>query len=316
MSQLSSKFIIIRAAIVSLIILTQIQGIAQRRLSHSFLGLGKANGAVIVGEDKQVKWQVDLPCSDGWVLPNGNVLLAVYPTNGYPKGGVVELDRDTKEVLFSYQGQQSEISTVQMLNGGNFLIAELGAKPRAIVVNRRGRIMSETPLACQSENFHMETRMLRRLSNGNYLVPHLLDFAVKEYEPKTGRVVQTFYTDDRGRSKRDWPFTAIRLRNENTLIGCTNGNRVIEVDSSGKIVWWVDNGDLGEPLLDDACGVQRLPNGNTVVTSYHAKDDAVKLLEITRDKKVVWRYSGMKSGFHHFQILTTNGRILRQNGLK
>ena len=144
----------------------------------------------------------------------------------------------------------------------------------------------------------------------------MLDFAVKEYEPDTGKVVRTFATDDRGREKRDWPFTAIRLSNGNTLIGCTNGNRIIEVDGDGKIVWSVTNEDLGENLFDDACGVQRLPNGNTVVTSYHAKGDSVKLFEVTRDKKVVWRYSGMKAGFHHFQILTTNGKPVDPNTWK
>ena len=162
----------------------------------------------------------------------------------------------------------------------------------------------------------MQTRMLRLLPNGNYIAPHLLDFAVKEYEPDTGKVVRSFPTDDRGRAKRDWPFTAIRLANGNTLIGCTNGNRIIEVDGKGKIVWSVDNKDIGENLFDDACGVQRLPNGNTVVTSYHAKGDAVKLFEVTRDKKVVWRYNGLAAGFHHFQILTTNGQPVKDNTWK
>jgi outer membrane protein assembly factor BamB len=158
--------------------------------------------------------------------------------------------------------------------------------------------------------------MLRRLPNGNYIAPHLLDFAVKEYNPRTGEVLRTFPTDDRGRDKRDWPFTAIRLSDGNTVIGCTNGNRVIEVDEDGRIVWKVDNEDLGEDLLDDACGVQRLPNGNTVITSYHAKGDAVKLTEVTRDKKVVWTYDGGKHGFHHFQILTTNGKRVEENTWK
>ena len=83
---------------------------------------------------------------------------------------------------------------------------------------------------------------------------------------------------------------------------------MIEVDAKGKIVWSVDNDDIGKKLIDDACGVQRLPNGNTVITSYHAGGDKVKLLEVTRDKKVVWTYNGMNAGFHHFQILTTNGK--------
>jgi outer membrane protein assembly factor BamB len=244
------------------------------------------------------------------------VLLALYGTKNFPNGGVVEVERKTKKILWSYKGQQKEISTVQPLGDGKYLVAELGPEPRAIVINRKGEILKSTPLACQKKNFHMQTRMLRSLPNGNYIAPHLLDFAVKEYEPDTGKVVHSFPTDDRGRTKRDWPFTAIRLANGNTLVGCTNGNRIIEVDAKGKIVWSVTNTDIGENLFDDACGVQRLPNGNTVVTSYHAKGNAVKLFEVTRDKKVVWRYNGQRAGFHHFQILTTNGKPVKDNTWK
>jgi len=285
-------------------------------ITHSFLGVGKANQAVIVAEDGTVEWKFEKPASDGWVLPGGNVLLALYPTEGFPGGGVVEVDRESKKIIFQYKGQQKEISTVQALSKGRFLVAELGPEPRALVIDRNGDILKSTPLQCQTSNFHMQTRMLRVLPNGNYIAPHLLDFAVKEYDPDTGKVLRTFPTDDRGRDKRDWPFTAIRLKDGNTLIGCTNGNRIIEVDAGGKIVWSVSNDDIGENLFDDACGAQRLPNGNTVITSYHSSGERVKLFEVTREKKVVWRYSGMQHGFHHFQILTTNGKPLKENTWK
>ena len=285
-------------------------------VTHSFLGVGKANRVVIVNEAGDVEWKFDMPASDGWVLPNGNVLLALYGTKDYPNGGVVEVERATKKIVFSYKGQQKEISTVQQLENGNLLVAELGPEPRAIVLNSDAEIVKSTPLQCQKANAHMQTRMLRQLPNGNYIAPHLLDFAVKEYDPETGKVLKVFPTDDRGRQKRDWPFTAIRLENGNTLIGCTNGNRIIEVDADGQIVWSVDDNDIGEKLFDDACGAQRLPNGNTVITSYHAKGDQVKLFEVTRDKKVVWKFNGLKAGFHHFQILTTNGKPVTPNTLK
>ena len=280
-------------------------------IKHSFLGLGKANRAVIVGEDGKVEWKYDAPASDGYVLENGNVLLALYPTKAFPGGGVVEVERKTNKVVFEYKATQKEVSTALVLPDNNILLTELGPKPRAVVVNRKGEVVHSTPLQCQVKNAHMQVRMLRLLPNGNYIAPHLLDFAVKEYEPETGKVVRTIPTDDRGRAKRDWPFTAIRLENGNTLIGCTNGNRVIEVDANNKIVWSVTNEDLGQKIIADACGVQRLPNGNTVITSYHAKGKSTKLFEVTRDKKVVWSYSGMQSGFHHFQILTTNGKPVK-----
>ena len=292
------------------VVLSCAPALAADPITHSFLGVGKANQVVIIGEDNAQQWHYPVPASDGWVLPNGNVLLAVYPTADYPGGGVIEVSPQTDEVVFRYQGQQAEISTAIKRADGTYLIVELGPEPRAIVVDATGTIQRATPLACQKGNAHMQTRMLRELPNGHYLAPHLLDFAVKEYDPESGRVLKTFTTDDRGRDKRDWPFTAIRLADGNTLIGCTNGNRVIEVDETGAIVWSVSNEDLGEPLLDDACGVQRLPNGNTVITSYHAAGDRVKLCEVTPEKEVVWRYTGMNAGFHHFQILTTNGMPL------
>ena len=78
--------------------------------------------------------------------------------------------------------------------------------------------------------------MARKLANGNYLVPQLLDKVVREYTPE-GKIVWEAKTPD-------MPFTAIRLDDGNTLIGCTLGNLVIEVDAAGKIVWQVTNDDL------------------------------------------------------------------------
>ena len=56
-----------------------------------------------MGEDGKVEWSVDLPASDGWVLPSGNVLLAVYPCEDYPNGGVAEIERATKNHLANFQ---------------------------------------------------------------------------------------------------------------------------------------------------------------------------------------------------------------------
>jgi len=108
-----------------------------------------------------------------------------------------------------------------------------------------------------------------------------------------------------GREAKNWPFTAIRLENGNTLINLTNGNKTIEVDATGEVVWKVSNDDFPNSPFDDPCGAQRLPNGNTVIASYHAKE-GIKLFEITREKEMVWNYEGPYR-VHHFQILTTNG---------
>jgi hypothetical protein len=99
--------------------------------------------------------------------------------------------------------------------------------------------------------------------------------------------------------------TIERFEHGNTLVCLTNGNKVVELDADGKVLWKVGNDDLPGDPIDDACGGQRLPNGNTVITSYHARV-GVKLLEVTPEKKIVWTYEGPHRA-HHFQILTTNG---------
>ena len=155
----------------------------------------------------------------------------------------------------------------------------------------------------------MQTRMARKLANGNYLVPHLLAFKVKEYQPD-GAVVKVFKTDLEelgGREAKNWPFTAIRLENGNTLVNLTNGNKTVEFDRDGKVVWKVSNKDV-DGRFADPCGGQRLANGNTIICSYGQKDPKkVKLFEVTPDKTVVWEFFHPKVRAHQVHVLTTNG---------
>jgi hypothetical protein len=278
---------------------------ADEPVRHSFFVAGPTFTGII-DEDGKESWSAGKPAArDGWILENGNALIAW-------KTVVKEMTRD-KTTVFEYKLDTSkkignkEIGTVQRLENGNTLITELGKTPRLLEVTRDGTIAVECPLKPETKNTHMQTRMARKLANGNYLVPHLLAFKVKEYKPD-GEVVRVFATDLKslgGREAENWPFTAIRLANGNTLVCLTHGNKVVELDSDGNVVWQVSNDDLPQKPFDDACGGQRLSNGNTVVTAYHAKV-GVKLFEVTPEKKIAWTYEGPHRA-HHFQILTTNG---------
>jgi hypothetical protein len=275
-------------------------------ITHSFLATGAET--YIRSGDGQTVWRYPHSTRDGWVLPNGNVLLAISKGDEYPGGAVLELTREGKRV-FEFKGAQSEVNTTQALTNGNIMLTEAGEKPRLLEVDRQGGIVVEVPLSCQTTNHHMQSRMARKLANGNYLVPQLLDKVVREYTA-AGKIVWDVKTPN-------WPFTAIRLANGNTLIDCTYGHQVIEVDPAGKTVWELSNKDLPKPFIKDACGGQRLPNGNTVITSYGIGADQTKLLEVTPDKKVVWTYSDPgKNGIHHFQILDTNDKPLEGTPLR
>src|SRR5262245_30860151 len=176
-------------------------------LTHGFLATGADTR--IVDAAGQVVWKYPLSTRDGWVLPNGHLLLAVSKGKEFPGGGVVEVTRDG-QTLFEWRGTQSEVNTVQALPDNKFLVSEAGAKPRLLELDRQGKILLEIPLTCQNTNHHMESRMARKLPNGNYLVPQLFDKVVREYDA-TGRIVWEVKTPN-------WPFTAIRLPNGNTLI--------------------------------------------------------------------------------------------------
>jgi hypothetical protein len=267
-------------------------------IQHAFLATG---GETFLADDSgKATWTYPHPSRDGWVLDSGAVLLALSRSKTYPGGAVVEVARDGK-VLFEFKGSQSEVNTVQPLGDGKVLLTEAGDRPRILEVGRDRKVLAEVPLQAQTKDHHLQTRMTRKLANGYYLVPQLLDRVVREYDPK-GNVVWEAKTPH-------MPFTAIRLPDGNTLIGCTLGNLVIEVDRDGKEVWRVSNDDLPGKPINDACGVQRLANGNTVITSHYATAAQVKLLEVTRAKKVVWTYTDdRKAGIHHFQILDPAGR--------
>ena len=270
-------------------------------IRHSYLVMGARTA--IIGEDGQVAWEYKGGTRDGFILPNGN-LLAAWSDR------VEEVTPDKKVVgTYVRSAENSEIGTVQRLYNGNTLVTELGKRPRLLELNPEGKIVLDVPLQPETDNAHMQTRMARQLRNGNYLVPHLLAFAVKEYTPE-GKVVAAIRTDLPelgGRPQENWPFTAIRLDNGNTLVSLTHGNKVAEFNTSGQVVWKVTNDQVGG-LFKDPCGSQRLANGNTVVGS-HAANQGISMVEVTPDHKIVWTSDHpAAAGVHHFQVLTTNGK--------
>lgn len=294
-----------------LVCITAIHCQADEPLSHSFFIAGPTFTGII-GEAGEELWDAKRPAArDGFILPNGNALIAWSDE-------VRELTRN-HETVFHYKKSESnnEISTAERLSNGRTLITELGGNPRLMEIDSNGNVAVEFALLPETDNAHMQTRMARKLDNGNYLVPHLLAFKVKEYSPD-GKVVTEFATDDTslgGRTAENWPFTAIRLPNGNTLVNLTHGNKTIELNPRGDVVWKISNDDFAkEKPFADPCGGQRLPNGNTVIASY-GSNDSIKVFEVTPDKKIVWTYRGPHRA-HEIQVLTTNGAAIEGKPMK
>ncbi len=271
---------------------------ASNTISHSFI-VGDYGGSRvrIVSEAGEIEWEFRAPgVQDVWQLPNGNVLFS-------HTRGVKEVSRDNKTVWRYRAKKGTEVHSCQPLPNGNYLVAVSG--PCVVLeITPDNDIVKTVKLTTNQDNPHAQMRQVRKLKNGGYIVGHNSDGVVREYDAD-GKVVRTIKVDGN-------PYCGLRLPNGNTLIGCGDGHKIVEVDPQDKIVWQIDENDLpGNPLRFIA-GFHRLPNGNTVVCNWGGHGhvgEQPQLFEVTRDKKVVWQIFDYEkfSTISNVQILDVAG---------
>lgn len=281
-----------------------IRQVSAEGIRHSFLVSGTTTTAII-GEDNAIIWELPGYSREANMLENGNILVSDAKV-------VREFAAGTHDVVWKYRlsRENAELGTVATrLANGNTMIVEQGPKPRILEVAPDGTIAVEVALQPETDDKHMQTRMARKRSNGNYLAPHLLAFKIKEYTP-AGEVVRSIATDlpeFGGRDAHNWPFTAIELENGNIYADLTHGDKVAEFDAEGNLAWSCTNEDV-DGRFKDPCGAQRLPNGNTVIGCYGQTDPTMpKVIEITPEKEVVWEFFHPEIRAHEIHVLTTNG---------
>ena len=173
-------------SVVALVVLLAGSADAAHRIALQ--GNGKL---AIVEKDGEITWQMKWGgIHDIHVLANGHIMVQ----QGSRK--VVEIDPKTKKVVWSYdsgtangnKGKRIEVHAFQPLANGRIMIAESGAR-RIIEINRAGKILHSVKLHVHKPHPHRDTRLVRKIPGGNYLVCHEGDGAVREYDGKSGKVV-------------------------------------------------------------------------------------------------------------------------------
>lgn len=279
----------------------------QARTGHRFACTDYIQKMVfIVSADGKVEWEYKTDsCNDLWVLPNGNLLFNT-------RTGIREVNRE-KQIVFDYTGSPfkrkikqkdgsfvekesaSEVYGCQRLVNGNTFIAECNTGRLLEVAPDGKTIIKDVRLLPEgADGGHSFIRNARLLDNGNYLVAHYGAEVVKEYDP-TGKLLRII-------PAKGGPHSVIRLPDGNTLIACGDLSpfrpRVFEVDRDNRVVWEVTSTDLPGIKLALMTGLQRLPNGNTVMSNFlgHGKfGTAAHVIEVTRDKQVVWTFADHKT---------------------
>lgn len=274
----------------------------------------------IVSESGDVEWEMQIgPLHDLHQLQNGNLLFQLNWTT------VVEVRPEDRSIVWKYDatqrpenaGKKIEIHSFQRLKSGNTMIAESGSS-RIVEVDQDGQIVHTVALQVRKPHPHRDTRLVRQLDNGHYLVCHEGEGTVREYA-RQGEVVWEFAVPLFGRQPApghgpeafgNQCFSALRLENGHTLISTGNGHSVIEVTPQKQIVWKLEQNDLPDIQLAWVTTLQKLPNGNLVIGNCHAGVENPQIVEVTRDKKVVWTFHD----WEQFGNATTNTQVLSTRG--
>ena len=253
------------------------------------------------------------------LLPDGNILFQTSMTR------LLEVEPKANKVVWEYDAQKSngnegkrvEVHSFQRLLNGLTMIAESGVG-RIIEVDARGNVVKQIKLKVAKNDPHRDTRLVRKLDNGHYLVAHEGEGAVREYDAD-GNVVWDYPVPLFGKERRgghgpeafgNAVFSAVRLPNGNTLVGTGNGHSVLEVTPAKQVVWSLRQNDLPGITLAWVTTLQPLANGNLILGNCHAGPENPQIIEVTRDKKVVWTFKD----FSHFGNALSNSLVLDDTG--
>ena len=258
------------------------------------------NRVMILDPAGRVLWQQPAQLThDAWMLTNGNVLFADGAT-------VTEVTPDHK-IVFQYKPAEQKgggAFSCQRLANGRTLVGE-NSTGRVLELDDAGKVVFTLQTKPSKVGEHHNMRMARKLDNGNYLVCHSGPRMVKEYAPD-GRVVWEVQVVG------GVAFSALRTPKGTTLV--TSLDQVTEYDAKGAKLWEFACRDLPELKLQNLTGMHLLANGNLVMGCYRAYQDGAGcgLIEITREKKAVWRYSnpGRDGTMMPVEMLSPEGKPL------
>lgn len=290
---------------------------ADRPIEHTFIAADASTHRIAEIEPSgAIRWETRIgDIHDLHLLPDGHLLFQRDLQH------LVEWDPKTGQEVWSYdasrmngnEGKPVQVHAFQRLSDGTTMIAESGPA-RIIEVDRDGRIVHQIKLKVEHPGVHTDTRLVRKLRNGHYLVCHEADGTVRDYD-RDGNVLWEYAVPLFGQERRAghgpeaWGnscFAAVRLANGNTLISTGNGHGILEVTPEKQIVWQITQKELPGITLAWVTTLQVLPNGHIVLGNCHAGPDNPQLVEITREKQVVWTYKD----FHNFGNALSNSEIV------
>ena len=252
------------------------RGLAQ----HPFLYYGEGNNVLYVVNHGRVVWTYALPpggeIDDAWMLSNGHIICT-------KQSDCYEITPQ-KEIVWTYHSPgNTQIHSLQPIGLDQVMIVENGLPPHLYILNKKDNSPAlahelSAISATDPKTIHTQFRNCRITAQGTYLVPFLAEGRIEEYD----RNWQKIWTVKSAR-----PWSAVRLKNGNTLVPGDPTGFVDEINPQGETVWAVEKDTLPGITLSDVQTASRLANGDTLICNRGGKSP-VQAVEVTPDKKIVW----------------------------
>jgi outer membrane protein assembly factor BamB len=249
---------------------------------HPMLYFGEGCNTLFLVRDGRIIWTYSTgkgwEYDDAWVLSNGNV---VFSRMSYAE----EVTPDKRVVWRMDSPPGTEIHALQPVGLDKVMLVENGLPPRLLVLNvRTGAVLVDHALPAPSltdrATVHGQFRHVRMTAQGTYLVPFLTMGKVVEFD-RDFREIWSYAIRS--------PWAAVRLHNGNTLISDEKEELVREVSPAGGTVWEFRLSELPKELaFHGSQSCVRLANGNTLLCSRGDGGKGSQLVEVTREKKVVY----------------------------
>lgn len=253
---------------------------------------------------------------DAWKCPDGSIF---YPH----KKGVAWMD-ESGEIFMEHAAQKTphglEINgCCPYENGDSFAFIDSGV-PEIRVINRKGDVLSKTPLPLYGKNAHVRYRTLRKVQDEKaFWVCQLTTQTLLKVEEATGNIVDKKDISKllpRTKSKKLFGVTSINP--EGYICTTGPGKQLVHLDQHLNVKYAKNQQDL-QLNCRYFLGTQKLDNGHLLMAcgDYHMKSEAEVsdlLVELDENFKVVWKlerqqiidqicgYHEKKTGFEEIRI--------------
>ena len=251
---------------------------------------------MIFDDSGKLVWEYkNIKCVDVSVLPNGNILMC----HESPKASWVrEVERETQKTVWEYK-IKGEAQSCQRLANGNTVIG-LCTTREVIEVSADKKIVHRIRVKTNATKAHKVLRRVRKGEDGLYYVAHHGEGVCRVYNSQSEIV----------RELPHYPgycYSATPLKDGHVLL--TGKDLVKIIDENNAISWQLKPEDIPSAKIASFCGAHLLDNGNLVISNWlgHGKDGTGDpVVEISPDKKVLWRFSDTQQTKHVLGVQVLN----------